>query len=99
MKNTAILDRQTLIDITAQELGDLERVYEIAELNGLSLTDDLITGNAIMVPDADKSKINITRLFADKANAPASVDDNFISENENNEGIGYWIIENDFIIQ
>lgn len=100
MKSVTVLDRQTLIDIAAQELGDLERVYEIAQLNNLDLTADLITGSDIQVPDADTSKRNIIKLFADKANAPASAEDNNILEGgEENEGIDYWIIENDFIVQ
>lgn len=97
MKAVKILDGQTIIDIAAQELGDLERSYEIAQMNGMNLTDELTAGEMINVPDADISKRNIISLFADAANAPAS--DSPESNTDRLEGIDYWIIENDFIVQ
>lgn len=97
MKAVKILDGQTIIDIAAQELGDLERSYEIAQMNGMNLTDELTAGEMIDVPDADISKRNIISLFADEANAPAS--DTPESSTGILEGIDYWIIENDFIVQ
>ena len=100
MKTVEVLDGQTLVDIAAQELGDIDRVFEIAQLNEMNITDELTAGQEILVPDFEISKGNMVDLFADKANAPASS----ITESEGEdvvpqEGIDYWAIENDFVIQ
>lgn len=97
MKVVKILLGQTICDLAVQELGDAERSMEIADLNGLSLTDDLAALNTLLVPDYDSAKVNIVSLFSDLANAPACAD---VSGGVNSipEGIDYWILENDFII-
>lgn len=93
-----IIFGQTLLDIAAQELGDTTRAFEIATLNNMSITDDLIAGQVLFIPDADSKKAGIIRLFADKANAPASADIAGAMKSKN-EGVEFWKIENDFIIQ
>lgn len=75
MKIVTVLNNQTLIDITMQELGDVERLFELAVLNGVSITGDLQAGSTIVVPDFDLSKRNTVRIFSDKSLAPASEDD------------------------
>lgn len=97
MKVVTVLYGQTLIDIAIQELGDAARVFEIAELNDISLTDDLEAGSTLLVPDWEKSKRSIVQLFTDPANAPASADTDSLSNK--NEGIDYWVLENDFVVQ
>src|SRR5665213_883962 len=98
MKVVKILLGQTISDIAVQELGAAERSMEVADLNGLSLSDDLTSINTLLVPDYDTSKVNIVNLFSDPANAPASND---VSGNTaaELEGIGYWYLENDFVVQ
>ena len=98
MVTVKILDGQTISDIAVQALGDAERSMEVAYLNGMSLTDDLIAGSFINVPDFDLSEKNVVQLFSDPANAPAS-DDSAGGVDEILEGIGYWYLENDFIVQ
>ncbi len=98
MKSVKVLDGQTLVDIAVQELGDAERVMEIAEANEMKVTDDLVSGSEIMVPDFDRTKRSIVNLFSDDANKPASA--LTVDETEGvGEGIGFWIIENDFVVQ
>lgn len=97
MKTVTILEGQTVTDIAVQELGDAERSMEIAVMNNISITDDLIAGSFINVPDYDASKQNYVQLFANSANKPASADSS--DENGLLTGIGYWYLENDFIIQ
>lgn len=98
MKVVKILLGQTISDIAVQELGDAERSMEIADLNGLSLSDDLTGIDTLLVPDYDTSKVNIVNLFSDPANAPASADVSGGVDSQL-EGIDYWILENDFIVQ
>ena len=98
MKSVKVLDGQTLVDIAIQELGDGERVIELATLNEMNVTDDLVSGEYVEVPDYDKSKRSMVNLFADDANKPASgiVTDNGVLLPQ---GIGYWRIENNFKVQ
>lgn len=93
-----ILYGQTSLDMAIQELDDVERLFEIAIDNDISITDDLVPGTQLLVGDPDKSVRNIVQLFSDPANAPASADEEQLV-NSRLEGIGYWKIENDFIVQ
>lgn len=88
---------QTLIDMALQELGDAGRAFELAELNSISLTDDLEPGATILLPDPDARKLSLVRMFSIKSLAPASADtSNDIPEKDS--GIDYDAIEIDLII-
>ena len=65
-----VKNRQTIIDIAIQYLGDADRAVEIAILNGLDF-DDIPAGTMILLPDIDNYKQRIADLFGD-INAPAS---------------------------
>lgn len=95
MKRIQTLNGQTLVDIAIQELGDADRVFEIATMNGLSLTDELEPGRVLMVPEPAREMKSTVQIFQDKAFAPASADAAGDMETKQ-EGIGYWIIGNDF---
>lgn len=44
---TTTRNNQTLPDIAVQECGNIEAAFDIARLNGLSLTDELKTGQTL----------------------------------------------------
>ena len=44
MDTITALTRQSLIDIAVQSLGDADMAQELAELNGMALTDDVEPG-------------------------------------------------------
>lgn len=44
---TTTRNNQTLLDIAVQECGTVEAAFEIAERNGLALTDELNTGQKL----------------------------------------------------
>jgi len=98
MKQVKILFGQTLIDLAVQELGDASRAFELAVLNGLNISDDLIAGQEILVPEAAREKKAVVLLFTDKANAPASADITGELKTQA-EGVEFWTIEKDFIVQ
>lgn len=95
MKAVKVIYGQAIIDLALQELGDPSRVYEIATLNGLSVTDDLKAGDMILVPDYDADKRTIVQTFALNGNQPAS---NEVLTFETLEGIDYWALETKFVI-
>lgn len=95
MQNITVSEGQTLIDIAAQYCGDATVAFAIAEMNELSLTDDLTIGQSLVVPDVDAEHIDIVNEIKDSGVIPASAYDN----NDDLDGIGYWILENDFVVQ
>lgn len=95
MKEVKVLYRQTITDLSLQELGDPGRAVEVAALNGLSITDELEAGQILLMPDYDVQNRDVVQLFSNPALAPASIDDSAMRD----EGIDFWVIENDFIVQ
>ena len=81
-----------------QELGDVERVYEICLLNNLSITADLKAGMQLKVPDFDLTKRRIVNLFSNTSQAPASANDNDDFVGLPPGGIGLMQIGNTFIV-
>ena len=97
MKQVKIEHGQTQVDIAIQELGDIERLFEIALLNDKRITDDLPAGSFIQVPDYDLRKRDIVNVFKLPVNKPAS-GVALINGEPQPEGIEYWGIEMDFVI-
>jgi hypothetical protein len=64
-------NRQTLLDIAIQELGDAERLVELALLNGFDI-DDIDATTEIVVSTVDASKKKIIDGLATKKIKPAS---------------------------
>lgn len=99
MRSIEIGEGQTLIDIAMQYCGDALRVFDVAELNGLQITDDLVPGEFLKVPDAEIDKEKITIEFSNYGLQPASRPDTFDEAGDEPEGIDYWAIDDDFIVQ
>ncbi|RXK57576.1 LysM peptidoglycan-binding domain-containing protein [Lacibacter luteus] len=91
-----VLKNQTVSDLAVQYLGDAERVVELAALNNISTTEMLIPGQMIKMPVADIQKQRIVTVFNNPATAPASYYQETNDQGEVLEGIGYWIIQDDF---
>lgn len=98
MKTIKVLFGQTWPDLAVQQTGDAARAIEMAILNDVSMTDSLIAGMSVLAPDPAKEMKATVLLFSDKANAPASED--IIGQMKSkNEGVEFWGIEKDFIVQ
>lgn len=90
-----VLHNQTILDLSMQELGSVEYMFEVAMANGLSITDKLAAGNDILIPviETTSREKETARILQQKRNKPASDDD----EPENQlppSGIGYMKIIN-----
>lgn len=97
MRSIKVSEGQTLLDIAVEYCGDINAMYAIADLNLKGITDDLITGELLMVPDAEVTKADIAAMFLQPFLKPASAEDPEASEVAA-EGLEYWAIEEDFII-
>lgn len=81
---------QSLADIAVQYLGSVSAMPELAQLNGITITDELEPGTRLELPSV------VSQAVANYMNAggyapAANVQDEL-------EGIGYWGIEYDFIV-
>ena len=83
-----VLYGQTILDIAAMA-GDASKANDIAVLNGLSLSDELIAGALIKLPD------DFPTTF------PFALGTLEILPTTGNEdgGIGIWAIESDFMVE
>lgn len=92
MSNVIAAPGQSLLDLAIEHLGSAEAVFSLAALNGLSITHRLAGGTSIALPPpTDKQVI---RDFARRSQKPAAnLDDG------SGDGIGYWTIGSDFIVQ
>ena len=99
MEKTTVTNRQSLLDVAVQWGGNAQSAFEIALQNNLSLTDDLHTGQKLILRPAPYDNKDIAVYYAAKGILPATaVTDNFISEIYD-PGIGEMIIEKTFIIR
>jgi len=88
---------QSLIDISLQHCGSVEALLELAQANGLSPTDTLTAGAAFAT--AAPSSRAVANLYAVNGIIPATA----VTQAEElqtiaDEGIEFWAIEEDFII-
>lgn len=99
MNQIAILNNQSLFDIALRYCGTAEAVWDILMLNGLSITDELIPGQILLIPEKDYGFQEVVNYFIQNYIQPASslsdldkelLDDNF--------GIGTMRIGSTFIV-
>ena len=96
MKSVTTYNNQQLIDIAMQELGDVERVYELCQLNDFPLTHELEAGAILLVPDFEADKRRRVKTFSNGSLFPASGDDDPYMILPPG-GIGFMQIGNTFI--
>jgi len=94
-----ILKRQSLADVTIQQTGNMEAIFEIAENNECEIDGDLIAGGDPLrcniinnKPIADYFRINNVRP------ATSITLDEIRAILNKKEGIDYWIVEDDFVV-
>ena len=95
-----VLNNQSLLDIAVQYTGTIENAFKIAVANGLSLTDELQPGAQLIIPADVEMNSDVVNYFAGKGIQPAT-GFNFIESEitPELEGISYWILNKNFIVQ
>ncbi|MCC8154677.1 MAG: hypothetical protein LIP01_11005 [Tannerellaceae bacterium] len=88
-----IKNRQTLPDFAVQECGSLDKILELAELNGLSVTDDPEPGTLLEYQPEWVAKGKIQKNIQ-----PATALTQEEREMAPWDGIGYMAIEINFIV-
>ncbi len=85
---------QSLLDIAVQECGGLDTLVDVAIDNNVSITDDLEAGVALSVNSI--SNADVQRYYKIRGIKPATTLTEDIEES--GEGIGYWAIEDNFVV-
>lgn len=98
-----ILHHQSLLDLAIQHTGSVENAFDLALANGLSLTDDLEAGSGL-IANSEWLKANsnkdILNYYTAKNIQPATAISQWQTANsEKPQGISYWAIGIDFIVQ
>lgn len=94
MKDVILLPEQSLFDIAIQEYGSLDKVFDLAEENGVSITDECEAGTILKCNTDNKS--NIVNYLDVKGIKPVTGVSGSISFKPG--GIGYMAIGVDFIV-
>lgn len=89
---------QNLLDLALQATGDADTALDIALANGLCLSDDLTVGQTVEVSDTLTGNENIRQLYVARAIRPATGITTANTADAPFEGIEFWAIEYDFII-
>jgi len=94
-----VLHNQSLLDLALQHTGTIESIFELAEANALNITDDVVAGKTLALPDEAFTNKDILAYYIAKNLQPATA---FSKEDEQVferlEGISIWAINLDFIV-
>lgn len=95
-----VLNNQSLLDVAIRYFGTVEAVLAIAILNRISITQELVPGQVLELPNLDYGYQEIVTFFNVNKKQPATA---LTEENkaiiEGDSGIGFWAIEDNFIVQ
>lgn len=89
---------QNLLDIALQTTGDAETALDIALANGLCLSDDLTVGLPIYIAGTLAVNENVRNTYRTQTIYPATGITAANTADAPFEGIEFWAIEYDFII-
>jgi hypothetical protein len=95
-----IISGQSLSDISVQEDGNIETVFEWALKNNVSITEKLSPGNVLETPNSDLKDLAISQFFN---GIKKKISTGITNENSAviipDEGIGAMVIEDSFIVR
>jgi len=98
IKPVFTLFNQTVFDMATQQLGSLEAVFALAQLNNMALSDDLQTGQQLNYSITPFNKA-VLKIYQDNGYKPAT---GCTLPGQQPpvglQGIGYWAIGFDFIV-
>lgn len=61
---TIITEGQSLVDVAIQELGSVEALFDLADANGVAITDQLTPGQALEVPASSAAVPAVVGYFS-----------------------------------
>jgi len=95
MKQTTVKDNQSWFDLALQITGTIENLFDL--FGATDAIDTMPTvGRIVKTNEIDTADNLVVNYYASNAITPATW---LSSIYATGDGIGYWIIENDFIVQ
>ncbi|TAG31875.1 MAG: hypothetical protein EAZ35_02165 [Sphingobacteriia bacterium] len=88
---------QNIFDVAVQHLGDAYAAFDIAVLNGISISKELVPGTILSVPVVIADNKKMVEYLKINKKIPASSSE-YTTSLLLQEGIGYWTIGQDFIV-
>ena len=93
--------RQSLLDLSIQQTGSLEDIFNVIQENDIPISDDnedLVIGKIITTSDLTVESIADYFRVNDIRPATSITMDEIYRILRMRQGIGYWIIEDDFVV-
>jgi len=61
-----VSDGQSLLDVCLQELGSIDAAFELADANGIAVTDPLKPGQLLTIPASVAGRPEVVAYFASR---------------------------------
>ncbi len=97
MGTITVQEGQSLFDIAIQTCGAVAAVAGIARMNGLSITDMIVPGTIIYLPESMDRPVSEFYRLNRLVPATGATGEDLASLRP--DGIGYWGIYMDFVVQ
>ena len=95
-----VLHKQSLFDIAIQHTGNVMNAFLIATANDFSITAFLVAGSKLIIPSTIILDKEIKAYYDAKTIQPATETTDGTEDGEEQfEGISYWIINKNFVVQ
>ena len=91
-----VLHNQSLLDIAIQHTGNVLNAFLIAQANGLAVSDELSTGQILIIPETVENNNDILNYYSSRAIQPATALTEIVTEIVRQRGIGYMQIGKTF---
>lgn len=98
MNTAKVTSRQSLFDVAVQHCGTMEAAFELALLNDVSMSADLLVGEAVILPTPADSSTVTTFTVNRYMPATGCTQAEILAILNQSEGIEFWGIEYDFIV-
>lgn len=97
MLTVKVKAHQCLLDLSMQEKGSINTLFDFAAVNNISITDNLIAGQSMLIPDTEITEKNTYQYLRDNNIIPANA---YTQEDEASikGGISYMGVQIDFRI-
>ena len=97
MNKAVVQQGQSILDVALQQCGSIEAIFEMAALNSISVTDDLLAGNSLVMPEAKDGKV-VSYYSINRVTPATAVTANDLMHTIADEGIEFWAIGGEFIV-
>lgn len=101
MTKIKVIANQSVFDVAVQAMGNVDAAFDLAYANEISVTSELLPGQELIIPDSAFSNQEVSAYYTGKNKKIAT---HILLPFEGDlspvqEGIGYMIIADTFIVR